>query len=293
MIYSKAKLDEYASPLSDTEKEQCQNAIDMVKEALVNYGYVIKTQRNNYSEEGYAYYYELRDTSYSTITILLQGSYANNTNIKRYSDVDVSVIYSPIIPLSLDKSFMKFKEDIYNALVKKFGSDVERKNKSICVSGNTYRKSIDVVPAFSITNNLLDGIQFLTDKGEKIINYPLKQILNENKKNKDTGYKFKRYVRIIKNIKEDMEASNISSAKNIGSFQVESLLWNISDEVFTKYITLGYGVEEIIQRLIKNKHLIPLYKESNGIKQLCNTPVEANKIQQFIDNLNNFFTYGG
>ena len=109
MIYSKAKLDEYASPLSDTEKEQCQNAIDMVKEALVNYGYVIKTQRNNYSEEGYAYYYELRDTSYSTITILLQGSYANNTNIKRYSDVDVSVIYSPIIPLSLDKSFMKFK----------------------------------------------------------------------------------------------------------------------------------------------------------------------------------------
>ena len=203
MIYSKAKLDEYASPLSDTEKEQCQNAIDMVKEALVNYGYVIKTQRNNYSEEGYAYYYELRDTSYSTITILLQGSYANNTNIKRYSDVDVSVIYSPIIPLSLDKSFMKFKEDIYNALVKKFGSDVERKNKSICVSGNTYRKSIDVVPAFSITNNLLDGIQFLTDKGEKIINYPLKQILNENKKNKDTGYKFKRYVRIIKNIKEE------------------------------------------------------------------------------------------
>ena len=90
-----------------------------------------------------------------------------------------------------------------------------------------------------------------------------------------------------------MEASNISSAKNIGSFQVESLLWNISDEMFTKYITLGYGVEEIIQRLIKNKHLIPLYKESNGIKQLCNTPAETNKIQQFIDSLNNFFTYGG
>ena len=94
MIYSKAKLDEYASPLSDTEKEQCQNAIDMVKEALVNYGYVIKTQRNNYSEEGYAYYYELRDTSYSTITILLQGSYANNTNIP---DANIATIKSIII----------------------------------------------------------------------------------------------------------------------------------------------------------------------------------------------------
>lgn len=293
MNYSKSKLEDYASPLSDTEKEQCQRAIEMVKDSLVDYGYIIKTSRNNYSDDGYAYYYELKDASHSSITILLQGSYANNTNIKRYSDVDVSVIYNPIIPLSLERYFMGFKEDIYKALVKRFGTDVERKNKSICVNGNTYRKGIDVVPAFSISSNLENGIQFLTDKGEKIINYPLKQILNENKKNKETEYKFKRYVRIIKNIKMDMESSNITSAKNVGSFQVESLLWNIPNEIFTKYTTLGYGVEEIIQYLTSHKYLISNFYESNGIKKLCNNFLDQHFLEQFIDNLNKYYIYEG
>lgn len=293
MKYSNSNLEDYASPLSETEREQCQHAIDMVKDALIDYGYIFKTSRSNYSDEGYAYYYELRDSSYSTITILMQGSYANNTNIKRYSDVDVSVIYNPVIPLSLDRYFMGFKEDIYKALVQRFGTSVERKNKSLCVSGNTYRKTIDVVPAFSVGPKLEDGIQFLTDKGEKIVNYPLKQILNENKKNKDTQYKFKKYVRILKNIKMDMEASNIISAKNIGSFQVESLLWNIPNDVFTKYITLGYGVEEIIKYLINNKVLLDYFTESNVIKKLCSNPRERKIIEQFIDSLNNYFVYGG
>lgn len=35
MKYNKNKLEEYAEPISNTEKEQCKNAIDMVKDALV------------------------------------------------------------------------------------------------------------------------------------------------------------------------------------------------------------------------------------------------------------------
>ena len=168
MKYSKTILESYAQPISNTEKEQCEHAIDMVKDALVEYGYKISNTRKNYSSEGYAFYYELRESDYSsTVTVLVQGSYANNTNIKRYSDVDVSVILKPIIPISLEKTFNSFKTKIYNALCRKFGSDVVRKNKSINVKGNTYRKSIDVVPAYSVGSNIEDGIQFLTDKGNK------------------------------------------------------------------------------------------------------------------------------
>ena len=184
MRYKASKLEEYSEPISKTEKEQCENAIDMVKDALVNYGYTINKARNNYTTDGYAYYYELKGSNYSIVTVLVQGSYANNTNIKRYSDVDVSVIYTPIIPVSLELYFKKYKDEVYLALYKKFGYDVERKNKSIKINGNSYRKSIDVVPAFSLTKNIEDGIQFLTDDGIKIINYPLKQISNENQKNK-------------------------------------------------------------------------------------------------------------
>lgn len=292
MKYNKTILESYSQPISSTEKEQCEHAIDMVKDALIEYGYKISDGRKNYSSEGYAYYYELRESDYSsTVTILMQGSYANNTNIKRYSDVDVSVVFRPIIPISFEKSFYNFKTKIYNALYRKFGKDVTRKNKSINVKGNTYRKSIDVVPAFSINQNLEDGIQFLTDEGIKIINYPLKQIKNENLKNSQTKYMFKKYVRILKNIKEDMEESNILSAKNVGSFQIESLLWNIDDNVFTKYITLGYGVEEIINTLKMKKYLLDYLYESNGIKKLCPNLSIKLSLQQFIDDLINYFEY--
>lgn len=294
MKYSKTILESYAQPISNTEKEQCEHAIDMVKDALVEYGYKISNTRKNYSSEGYAFYYELRESDYSsTVTVLVQGSYANNTNIKRYSDVDVSVISKPIIPISLEKSFNSFKTKIYNALCRKFGSDVVRKNKSINVKGNTYRKSIDVVPAYSVGSNIEDGIQFLTDKGEKIVNYPLKQIKNENSKNSKTKYMFKKYVRILKNIKEDMEESYIQSAKEVGSFQVESLLWNLDDSVFTKYITLGYGVEEILDSLKTKKYLLDYYYESNGIKKLCPNSSMKILLQDFIDDLIEYFKYEG
>lgn len=294
MKYSKENLESYSRPISTTEKEQCEHAIDMVRDALVEYGYRISDVRKNYSSDGYAFYYELRESDYSsTVTVLVQGSYANNTNIKRYSDVDVSVISKPIIPISLEQSFNGFKTKIYSALYRKFGSDVIRKNKSINVKGNTYRKSIDVVPAFSVSANLEDGIQFLTDKGEKIINYPLKQIKNENLKNSQTKYMFKKYVRILKNIKEDMEESYVQSAKEVGSFQVESLLWNLDDNVFTKYTTLGYGVEEILDSLKIKRYLLDYLYESNGIKKLCPNLSMKNSLQKFIDDLINYFKYEG
>lgn len=150
---------------------------------------------------------------------MVQGSYANNTNIKRYSDVDVSVVDSPTIPLSLENYFMNFKADIYKALYRKFGSDAKRKNRSIRAEGNTYRKSIDVVPALSLSGNIENGIQFITDDGNKIINYPLKQIRNENLKNKETNYKFKRYVRIFKNIRMNMETSILLLLKKLVSLK--------------------------------------------------------------------------
>lgn len=292
MKYKKSILESYSEPLSSTEKEQCEHAIDMVKDALVEYGYKINNIRQNYNSDGYAYYYELREEDYTgTVTILIQGSYANNTNIKRYSDVDVSVILRPIIPISLENSFNKFKIKIYNALYRKFGSDTVRKNKSINVIGNNYRKNIDVVPAFALSSNLEDGIQLLTDDGEKIINYPIKQIKNENLKNSQTKFMFKKYIRILKNIKEDMEESHISSSNEIGSFQVESLLWNLDNDIFTKYETLGYGVEEIIKGLKIKKYFLEYLHESNGVKNLCQDNFTKYYVQKFIDDLSEYFEY--
>ena len=289
MKFTKNELEKYASPLSETEKEQCKNAINMVKNALEEVGYVLTKNLSTY-EIDTSYYYELRDSINGKITIILQGSYANNTNIRRVSDVDISILYDARLPYS----FESYKQNIYNALKKKFGIEfVKRKNKSIRVEGNTYRKSIDVVPAFPVNRTPENGIYLITDdEKEKIYNYPIQHIKNGYEKNKQTEYRYKKIVRIIKYIKFYMENSKISSAGELGSFNVESLIWNVPSSVFNKYTTLGYIVEEIIKYLKEHSTDLYLYKEANGIKKLCDSNNYI-KYFRFINDLYNFFEYEG
>lgn len=291
MIYNKSRIEAYSEKISSTEKEQCERAIDMVKDALTEYGYKLTKSRENFSDDGYAYYYRMSDSMFGALTVIIQGSFANNTNIKRYSDVDVSVVFDSILSMNLYSDFLNFKAKIYNALHDKFGTDVVRCNKSIKVYGNTGRKSIDVVAAYSIDNSIENGIQFLTDEKERIVNYPLKQIENENKKNRNTNYMFKKYVRILKNIKEDMIESGYESAKLVGSFQVESLLWNLEDSVYTKCYSLCLGTDNIVSELYNKRYMISSYYESNGLKKLCLDEQINSHIKNFIVDLHSFFRY--
>ena len=59
----------WTKPPSDTEQSRCDNAISMIKNAI-NSDSILKNM---------------------TIEIFVQGSYANNTNVKLNSDVDVSI----------------------------------------------------------------------------------------------------------------------------------------------------------------------------------------------------------
>lgn len=63
------------------------------------------------------------------------------------------------------------------------------------------------------------------------------------------------------------------------------------NEVFTKYTSLGYGIEEIINYLVSHKYLIDSYCESNGVKKLCNDYMSKYYLEQLIDDINNYFKY--
>lgn len=272
MRYTLKDLQEYASPISDTENEMCKRAIRMVRDALVNAGFDLDDDLKKYDE--YTFYYEKRNSFGDVLTVLLQGSYANKTNIKHTSDVDVSILYKSVLPYS----FEAYKSRIFNALKDYFGfSSVCRKNKSIKVYGNSGRKDIDVVPAFYSTT-IKDGIYFFTDDNQRIINYPLQHISNSTNKNVNTKYNYKRYVRIFKNIKRDLNYNSI------GSFQLESLLWNLPDNLFEEYTyLLNNGTKNIINYLYNNKYYIGNFKEGNGIKPLITEDVR--NITKFIDEL--------
>ena len=69
---------------------------------------------------------------------------------------------------------------------------MERKNKSIKIHGNTYRKDADSVPCRRYrdyrgdyqkdTKNYIPGIVITPDHGSRIINYPEQHIANGRKK---------------------------------------------------------------------------------------------------------------
>lgn len=84
----------------------------------------------------------------------------------------------------------------------------------------------------------------------RIINYPEQHIKLGISKNKVTKYNFKKCVRIIKSMREDMEESGYAVSSKISSFGLESLLWNVDVSAYTKYSSiLRYTFDEVISFL--------------------------------------------
>lgn len=183
--YTESQLEGFTKPISESENQRCQNMIRMVKEAIQTY------------------YNETRDNkmSLNNYEIFLQGSYANNTNVKQNSDVDICVMYKNVFRYhmpdgySLDGrysdstlSYMELRNSIKQALIKKFGSNrVIDKNKAIRILSNTNTTDADVVVAFQYRyyinqDNYKEGIAYTALDGTNVINYPKIHIENGNKK---------------------------------------------------------------------------------------------------------------
>ena len=232
-------------------------------------------------EDTYAYSLDMRSIRESRqIHLFIQGSYANNTNVRTKSDVDIAVVQEDIFTTEYRSSTSlypqtdsdygftvapveekTFKDEVQECLEQKFGSDVERKNKSIKIHGNTYRKDADSVPCRRYrdyrgdyqkdTKNYIPGIVITPDHGSRIINYPEQHIANGRKKNNDTNRYYKKMVRIIKKMRYLMCEYGYEEAEKVSSFGLESLLWNLPDNLFMKYSIYRYEFGEVVEYLLK------------------------------------------
>lgn len=328
MKFTESMLTTYSQPLSATEDGQCKNAIRMVADALKTLGFTDDNAAITplYSDT-LAYSLRMRRSSDSrNIKLFVQGSYANNTNVRTNSDVDVAVIQEETFlpeyrkdsayPQSgADYGFTPapvaaktFKNEVQEALMCKFGTDVERKNKSIKVHGNTYRKDADTVPCRRYrdyrqdyrrdVSNFVGGVVIYPDNGGMIINYPEQHIANGRKKNNDTNHYYKKMVRIMKKMRYLMEDSYntaySNAAKSVSSFMLESLLWNIEDSWYLTNCGVCrkvFAFSQMIKTLQKRKSDFWEYKEANGIKALCPTSVDYMNLCNFIDQLDSFYEY--
>lgn len=317
MKFTESQLKNFAAPLSESEENKCKNAIRMVRDAMKLIGYSDEGKEiRMYEADTYSYALDLKSSGNKKITLLVQGSYANNTNVRTLSDVDVAVILeSTFMPeyrtgvTGKDYAFSSgtfnvssLKDDVEEALKKRFNGDgVERKDKSIKVHGNSYRVDSDVVPSYrfrdyrndyySNPDNYVGGIEIRPDSGGSIRNYPEQHVKNGRLKNNQTKYSFKKQVRIAKKIKQSMIEMGYKSAENVSSFGIESLLWNISNEVFTSYLNLRFVFNEILNYLVHDCQNFDSYKEANGIKPLFESDTEKQKYKTFITDLRKFYEY--
>lgn len=312
MRYNEEQLLEMSETIGEYEEEKCKNAISILEKVMYQLDYVSDNTIKFYSEGTYSYMINCtkRNTDIS-ITLLVQGSYANKTNIPNESDVDIAVILNKgFIPkyrsgvTREDYNFVEcddilgiFKNDIHNKLMETFGNqNVERGNKSIKVKGNLHRVDVDIVPAcrfrdytgdfYNDKNNYVKGIVIFPDKGEEIINYPEQHIEMGAKKDISTFFYYKKCVRVIKTIKENMKCDGFIVSNTISSFGIESLLWNIDDSIYLpENKEFSSVLNKVIISLRDDSSNYCNYFEANGIKKLFNNREMEIEYKLFVNNL--------
>ena len=209
------------------------------------------------------------------IRVFTQGSYRNRVNVRRDSDVDIGVVcfdaFFPEYPddnvkALLEKSFTDgvytyatFKNELEEALVARFGRvAVSRGSKSFDVKENTYRVESDVAAFFehrryTSSTSYISGVEMIPDdyKPPRVRNWPEQHYANGVAKNDATSRRYKRVVRILKTLSNEMSTNGIQSAKDTPSFLVECLVFNASNSRFN-YMTFKQMVREVLAELFNN-----------------------------------------
>ena len=232
-----ATFTQWASPPSKSEQTRCENAINAIGNA-VGGSTALKHRQ---------------------IKVFVQGSYRNRVNVRQDSDVDVGVMCHDYFlneyPSGMtgadfgnapgDYSFAQFKNELEAALVAHFGrAAVHRGNKAFDVRENSYHVEADVVPLFEFRHYTekglwLPGVALIPDRGDRIENYPERLLESwpnvplhyENgvAKNGRTHRAFKGVVRILKKLRNEMEAAGLGVAGPVTGFLIECLVWNAPD----------------------------------------------------------------
>jgi hypothetical protein len=228
-----------AEPPSDHEDSKRNTTEDQIRDAL----------RNSPALEGRPY------------RIYVKGSYANNTNVRLDYDVDIAIeyegyFYSDLVfdlegtpkedvgIVTSDDPYDRsdFKRDIRAALEDAFGSSaIEDGNIAFRVREGKTTLPADVVPCWQYrrydrvtpdgTPVFHEGAKIFPKTGSSAVNYPQQQKDSGINKNKRTGYRYKRMVRVMKKLQTRLlDAGTITNA--LPSYAIECLVFNVDDDSF-------------------------------------------------------------
>jgi hypothetical protein len=193
-------------------------------------------------------------------TTFLQGSYGNDTNVWRDSDVDIlmrlnstyyyennllnegakAAFQKNFVPA--EYGFAEFRADVTGWLQKKYGSAVKPGTKAIFIEGQGSRRDADVLVSANYRryrqsskgndNDYDEGIFFVKTDGTRLHNFPKQHSANLTTKHQATNSWLKPVVRIFKNMRNRMVDSNLIAAGLAPSYFIEGLVWNVPNDLF-------------------------------------------------------------
>ena len=299
MIYSEKQLESFSTPPFKYETDQIIKTKDAIQTVLD------ENIPNATIKESF-------DLSSFKYDIYLQGSYKNRTNISKSSDVDIVIeltsVYFPDTTLLTEGhkkiyessrntskyKFANFKNDVESALVKTFGNTVIRRgDKCIIFNENQGFCKADVLPCFTSkkftifesysSSRANKGIEFITDSGKTIINYPHQHFKNLAAKSDTTSGSFKQTVRMYKNIKEELIEKGKIVEGIAKSYYIENLLYNLNDNIFLG--TYRERFSQVLEKLIEdfNNGTVKNYNCANEFQKLL-SPATWNEesLKQFL-----------
>ncbi|KQT33263.1 nucleotidyltransferase [Methylophilus sp. Leaf414] len=240
------KLSSWTGPSSDSERDKQDRTERMVREAINTH-----TPFENCS-----------------LNVFAKGSYANNTNVRSDSDVDIAVEctdvqyweesekgnHEPGNPYEGIWTPAKLRAELLAAMVAKFPGQVDSSGSTaIQINSSISRVNADVVPCFSFRYDMKyesrNGTKIFKKDGSSIVNYPVQQLENGIAKNNATNYAFKKGVRLLKRIENAMAADG--TFRELPSFFMECLAYNCPNHVFS-HSTWTYCLRAMLSHIWSN-----------------------------------------
>lgn len=235
-----AVLSTWVKPASGTEEEKRERAERAIRAAI-----------------------DQSDMESSLIRVYAKGSYANNTNVRRDSDIDIAVEFTGFVYYDLADGLtaqqlritkaadhrytrdpQELRRDVVLALRSYFGIDKVDDSGKWCIdlAGSSTRLPADVVPCYAYDRHdsataVQRGTKLFATDGQTTINYPQQHLDNGVGKNTATRRRYKQLVRALKRLENEMVEEGRFRA--IDSYLIECLVYNCQNGPLTQPTLTG------------------------------------------------------
>lgn len=269
-MVTEEKLASWTGSSSPTEQDKQERTERMIREAIDEHD----------GFDGYR----------SGFTVYAKGSYANNTNVKSDSDVDVVVECTDVCyweehdpaqgghasgePYTGPWTPEKLRQEIASALEKKFPGAVTAGSTAFEVNASSARVNADVVPSFTYKlyfadGDFIQGTKVFKKDGTSVVNYPKLQLERGRAKNTRTNNYYKKTVRILKRLENELVSKGLTEA--VPSYLLECLIYNCPDEYFSRSTwrgTMRGCLADIFNSTMGPEPDENRWLEANGVKYL-------------------------